>query len=175
MSENETNSFEAVYNAGYAAGFEAGLAKAKQEHFEIYQNSIKNKIRIRGKLPSFNEYIDACRTNAHAGAEMKKDVENMIIIQLGKLKPITTPVFVTFTWHEKNRRRDKDNVAVAKKFVFDAMQKAGKLPNDNNKYIHGFADLFEYGVEYGVTIAIQEAKKNDSKRDQGKPEQARPL
>ena len=126
-------------------------------------------IRIYGKFPSLNEYVDACRTNPHAGAKMKKEVEQIIALQIVRMKPITEPVIVHFLWHEKNRRRDKDNVAFAKKFVLDAMQKSGKLPNDNNRYIAGFTDLFEYGSDYGVSVEV-EVVKDETRRDTGEPE-----
>lgn len=112
-------------------------------------------IRVIGKMPSLNEYIDACRTNAHLGAKMKKEIENVIIWQIGKMQPITEPVILHFRWREQTRRRDKDNVAAAKKFVLDAMQKAGKLPNDDNRYIAGFTDSFEYGGEWGVDVSVE--------------------
>lgn len=114
-------------------------------------------IKINGKMPSLNEYIRACRTSPQVGAKMKRETEEMIIWQLGRCPKITSPVFVRFKWFETNRRRDKDNVAFAKKFVFDALQKAGKLENDNNDYITGFSDEFSYGEEYGVEIIIEEA------------------
>lgn len=117
------------------------------------------KIEIKGKLPSLNDYIAACRTNPHVGAKMKQETEQLIIIQLAKMKPITSPAIIHFEWHEKTRRRDKDNVAAGKKFVLDAMQKAGKLVNDNNKYIAGFTDRFTYGGDYGVTITVEAVKE----------------
>jgi len=51
-------------------------------------------------------------------------------------------VFVTFAWHEPNRRRDADNVAFAKKFILDALVGLGVLPDDSRKYVTGFADEF---------------------------------
>ena len=48
-----------------------------------------------------------------------------------------------------------DNIAFAKKFVFDAMQKAGKIANDNSSHIKGFSDSFVYGDDYGVKIRIE--------------------
>lgn len=117
-----------------------------------------NRVTIRGKLPTCNEYILACRTNRYAGSKMKQETEQLILWQLGKLEQITAPVIIHFTWHEKTRRRDKDNVAFAKKFILDAMQKSGKLPNDNNRYIAGFSDAFTYGTDYGVTIEIESAE-----------------
>lgn len=117
-----------------------------------------NRVTIRGKLPSLNEYIAACRTNKYEGAKMKQETETAILWQLGRLQQITAPVIIHFTWHEKTRRRDKDNVAFAKKFVLDALQRSGKLPNDNNRFIAGFSDAFTYGTDYGVTIEIESAE-----------------
>lgn len=117
-----------------------------------------NRVTIRGKLPTCNEYIDACRTNRYTGAKMKQEAETAILWQLGRLQQITAPVIIHFTWHEKTRRRDKDNVAFAKKFVLDALQKSGKLPNDNNRFIAGFSDAFTYGTDYGVTIEVERAE-----------------
>lgn len=117
-----------------------------------------NRVKIKGKLPSLNEYIDACRRNRYAGAKMKQETETLVGYQLGALRPIKAPVIIHFIWYEKTRRRDKDNVAAAKKFVLDAMQRSGKLPNDNNRFIAGFTDSFVYGKEYGVEIIIEPIK-----------------
>lgn len=134
----------------FREGWAAHAAEMNKNRFDK-----KYCINIRGKIPSLNEYIGACRTNAHAGARMKSDIEEMIILQLAHLKPITSPVIIHFLWHERTRRRDKDNVAAGKKFILDALQKSGKLINDNNNYIKGFTDQFEYGGEYGCTITIE--------------------
>lgn len=139
---------EQAFREGYKKGLLAAETD-KTKHNEKYY------IRLRGKIPSLNEYIGACRTNAHVGARMKSDVEEMIILQLAPLKPITSPVIIHFLWHELTRRRDKDNVAAGKKFILDALQKSGKLINDNNRYIQGFTDKFDYESEYGCTITIE--------------------
>ena len=113
------------------------------------------RIMIRGKLPSLNEYIDACRGNAFSAASMKRSIEQGIAWQAIKMKPLGEPCYFIFTWFEKTKRRDKDNVSTARKYIFDALQKAGKLKNDNNRYIIGFEDRFIYGKEQGVEIVIQ--------------------
>lgn len=147
---NESDEIEQAWRAGYLHG----LTSAAQKR--MYSASTAQKINIVGKLPSLNEYVEACRRNAHCGARLKCNVEAGIIPQLAKLKKIEKPVHITFIWHEINKRRDKDNVAAAKKFILDAMQKSGKLINDNNNYITGFTDLFEYGAkENAVTLIIK--------------------
>jgi Holliday junction resolvase RusA-like endonuclease len=48
-----------------------------------------------------------------------------------------------YTWYEPNRKRDKDNIAFAKKFCQDALVKSGTLANDGWAEIDGFTDTFE--------------------------------
>lgn len=118
---------------------------------------------ISGKLPGANDYINACRRNRYAGAKLKEDTERLICMQICDRKPVDRAVRLRFTWHEGNRRRDKDNVAFAKKFILDALQKCGVLPNDNNLYIEGFEDVFEYGGDYGVEVMIYAAARDQSR------------
>ena len=135
-----------------------GLASANQKR--LYSALTAKKIKIVGKLPSLNEYIEACRRNPHCGAKMKASTEAAIIPQLAKLPKIDKPIHISFIWHEANKRRDKDNVAAGKKFILDALQKAGKLINDSNDYIAGFTDRFDYnGKEYGCTLIIEGARE----------------
>lgn len=113
---------------------------------------------IRMKLPSCNDYIDACRANRYAGAEMKKRTEADIAVFIRDLPKFEQPVAITFVWQEKNNRRDYDNVAFAKKFILDALVKCGKLKDDNRKHVRRFADEFTTGPEYKVTLEIKELK-----------------
>ena len=97
---------------------------------------------INGRLPGCNEYTAACRGNRYAGAKMKKDAQDLIRWQIYKLPPLTKPVKISFKWVEPNARRDYDNIRYGAKFILDALQEAGKLPNDNRKYVCGFEDEF---------------------------------
>ncbi len=102
------------------------------------------KLVITGKLPGLNEYIAACRANRYAGAEMKRDAEEIILWEIVRqLKGKTyEAVTIIFHWHEPNKKRDKDNIAFAKKFVLDALQTAGTLAGDGWGQVLGFADKF---------------------------------
>lgn len=111
--------------------------------------------KIPFRLPSLNEYINKCRGNRYGGANFKKQVENDIMLVLSTRHfLIASPVHITFVWHEPNKKRDKDNVAFAKKFILDALQKAKRLKNDNNKYVSGFSDSFVYDGTEGVEVII---------------------
>ena len=106
------------------------------------------------KLPSLNEYISCCRANKYAAASLKKETEEDISYFINQMPVYTKPIIVHFTWHD-NTRRDYDNIAFAKKFILDAMQKCGKIPNDNRKYVKGFTDNFK-GGECSVEIEVEE-------------------
>ena len=114
------------------------------------------KCEIELKLPSLNEYINACRKNRYAGAEMKKRIESDIAYFVAKLPRFERPINIHFHWIEGNKRRDLDNVAFGKKFILDTLVKAGKLKDDNRKCVTGFIDTFEYGKETKVILYIEE-------------------
>ena len=79
-----------------------------------------------------------------AGARAKKEAEWQVAwgVKIARLEPIEGPVFLTFAWHEPDRRRDVDNVAFAKKFILDALVRLGVLAGDGRKHVVGFTDEF---------------------------------
>lgn len=105
------------------------------------------KVTIPGLLPGLNEYIDAERAvkGKYKAAAMKKQAENvigfMVKTQLRGVR-FDRPVIIHYRWIEPNRRRDKDNVAFAKKFIQDSLVHAGVLVNDGWNQIEGFTDDF---------------------------------
>lgn len=113
------------------------------------------KFELPMKLPSLNEYINACRGNAYAGAQMKKRCQRDISWFLRDVPKFDGAVEVHFHWVEENRRRDLDNVAFAKKFILDAMVSAGVLKDDSRRYVAGFTDTFGYGKEAKVVVEIK--------------------
>ena len=101
----------------------------------------KNYLYIGMQLPSLNEYVNKCRTNPHVGAEFKRVTEENIIAwafvcqNKGHLHPITNPCEIVIDFYEETKRRDVDNVQSATKFILDALQTVGILPNDNQKWV----------------------------------------
>lgn len=89
-------------------------------------------------------------------SKYKLDIENQIGLFIAKMPKYTKPIKIHFTWVEGNKKRDLDNIAFAKKFILDAMQKFGKLENDNRNYVYAFTDSFSYGKETKVILEIEE-------------------
>ncbi len=103
-------------------------------------------LTIPGRLCSLNEFIKAERTSKYKAANIKRENEDIIIIaimqQLRGVR-IEKPVEIHYTWVEKDKRRDRDNIAFAKKFVQDALVKSGVLKDDGWDDVFGFSDRFE--------------------------------
>lgn len=111
------------------------------------------------KMPSLNEYINACRKNAYEGARMKKQTQKDITWFINKLPKFSNPVEIHFEWKEGNKKRDHDNVtATGHKFILDALVAAGKLKDDNRNYVVETSDSFTYSSDksFGVTLYITE-------------------
>lgn len=104
---------------------------------------MSEKIIIEGRLPSLNTLIAGMNKNRYIGNKIKQD--NTKICETAfrtQCKNKYEKVSINFLWVEKDKRRDKDNVASAKKFILDGMQKAGIIKNDNWNGVEGFRDDF---------------------------------
>lgn len=123
------------------------------------------RLVIPGMLPGLNEYINAERRNKYQAASMKKQAEHLVItLCRSQLKGvhIDKPVFIRYKWIEKNRRRDKSNIAFAKKFLEDGLIKAGVLDNDGWNNIVGFADEFDVDAKHPrIIVTIQEVSEDE--------------
>lgn len=104
------------------------------------------RFTIPGRLPGLNEYIAAERQHRQKAAAMKKQYEHVIILLIkSQLRGVhfTGPVRMEYVWHEKDRRRDKDNISsMGRKIIQDAMVKSGLLRNDGWAEIDSFEDCF---------------------------------
>lgn len=133
---------------------------------------MKYKLTIPGLLPGLNEYIDAERSHKgkYKAASMKRQAQNvigyMIRTQLRGVR-FTRPVVIRYLWIEPSRRRDKDNIAFAKKFIQDALVETGVLRNDGWSEIEGFTDNFALDPKnprVEVTTEETEGVKRNGKR-----------
>ena len=100
---------------------------------------------VEGRFPSLNDFISAERANRHVGAKMKRretDRARAAAVAAG-MPRFVGPVSVRFLWVERDRRRDLDNVAFAKKFVLDGLVEAGVLEDDGQRHVAALQDTFE--------------------------------
>lgn len=113
---------------------------------------------IASKLDGLNEYTSECRGNKFGGGKCKKKNEQLVLaaIHKAKLVPVKDRYSINFVWYEGTQRRDKDNVAFAKKFILDALQQAKITKGDSNRYLTGFTDSFVYGQGQKVVVEIVE-------------------
>lgn len=110
---------------------------------------------IDGQMPGLNDIIDANRDHYSKGANLKRRWDEVVgwALQKCKIRPVDQARF-DFIWREKSKRRNPDNIAAAKKFIFDAMVKNKILPNDGWSQILGWNDEFEVSTKPGVLVKI---------------------
>lgn len=111
---------------------------------------MRAKLVIPLTFPGLNDYINAERTHRQKAAKMKKEYQDavMLCIRSQRLPAFDGPVYIYYTWVEKDRRRDKDNIAAfGRKVIQDALVKAGVLKNDGWANIAGFSDAFAIDKE----------------------------
>lgn len=125
------------------------------------------------RMPGLNEFLKEAYTSKYAAGAMKKEWTELTTLyaRQAKLGHFTEPIIVEFHWYEPNFKRDQDNVAFAKKFIFDGLQDKNYpvISNDNHRWVKGFSDHFHYEGKEGVKIVMKEVKYDrkpnaDSKR-----------
>ncbi len=113
---------------------------------------------IPGRLPGLNEVIETNRSNRYQGATLKKNAT--MLVQVVSREGFTALVCGSyhwrFTWYEKDRRRDPDNIASAAKFIFDGLQHRGVITNDGWGTVASIYHAFEIG-EPGVLVEVRES------------------
>jgi len=125
------------------------------------------KLVIPGPLPGLNEYISAERANRQLGAKMKREAQMVVELcakkQLRGFRP-DGQVLLRYTWYERNRRRDKDNISsFGRKVIQDGLVKAGVLENDGWAQIKGFSDEFRVDVKRPrVEVEILEISEEEN-------------
>ena len=105
---------------------------------------------IPGQLPDLNRIIAASKRHWGGYAQEKRRHTRRVVLlaRAAGLKPITRPVTIKFTWICKDRRKDKDNVRVAAKYILDGLVEAGILADDGWGQIEGFTDQFGIDRKY---------------------------
>ena len=99
---------------------------------------------IDRELTDLNTYINAERSNRFKASKIKKTETDYVskLAKEAKLQPTDRPVYMLYKWYCKNKRKDKSNVAFARKFIEDGLIEAGIIKNDGWNDIEGFQDKF---------------------------------
>jgi len=114
---------------------------------------MNQKLWIRYPLPGLNDIIGSARTHWAKSAKEKKVHTDRVIWTAKSLNPIKQADFI-FTWIEKNRKRDPDNITAGQKFIFDGLIGAGVLENDGWSQVKSITHRFEVGQPAGVMVEM---------------------
>lgn len=116
---------------------------------------------INGTMPGLNDFLAAVNKHRLMGNKMKQEqTERVAWLAKAQLPVFTRAINLTFVYREKNRKRDKDNIAFAKKFIFDGLVMAGRIPNDTWAWVGDWSEAFVVEPNNpGITVIINEVKE----------------
>ena len=112
---------------------------------------------IPGPLPGLND-LQASRNHWSVNKLKKRWYEIIAVcVKQAALRPVKVAQ-INFFWVERNKRRDKDNIAAGgRKLIFDGLIKAEILKDDGWDEIKGWGDAFSLNKELpGVKLEIYE-------------------
>ena len=116
---------------------------------------MNQSVFIRGRFPGLNEIIKTARGNKFASAVEKKNHTERVRYSVLHLHPVEKADFI-FTWYEKDKKRNKDNISCGIKFCLDGLQAAGIIKNDGWSQVLSITHHFEVSQNEGVLIEIIE-------------------
>jgi len=96
---------------------------------------MKQKLIIKGKLLSLNEYINAERSNKFMAAKLKREETEKVAweCKAQKIKPVKK-IDEAFFYYYHDRRGDYDNLESTQKFFWDGLKEAGIIENDTQEF-----------------------------------------
>jgi len=107
-------------------------------------------------LPGTNEMENWARTNRYGAAKHRKAWKKHVVNSISPC-PRFNRIWLEIIYYEPNKRRDKDNIAGAKKYILDGLVDAGIIEKDGWDYIVGWAEFFEIDKDNpGIEIWISE-------------------
>lgn len=109
---------------------------------------------IPGEMPGLNTIIAESKKHWSNYAKSKKKYTLIATVFAKRdLVPISKSVNIEFMWYCKDKRRDPDNIASAKKYIIDGLVDAKILVEDGWSQIKGFTDRF-YIDKYNPRIEV---------------------
>ena len=117
------------------------------------------KIIIPGELPDMNNIIKAAKSHYGQYSKLKKQYTEVIAWSCKGLKA-SGQIDLVITWHCKDKRKDKDNIAAGIKFILDGLVEGGVICNDGWKEIGNFHHIFKVDSKNPrVEIEITESEE----------------
>lgn len=116
-------------------------------------------INIPFVLPTFNEYIEAERTNRYVASSLKKKATQAVKFACRESINIINPegkydLFVY--WTVPNNKTDSDNYYAGIKFILDGIVAAGVLKGDGRKFVNNiFHSIHTKKGEYKIDVLLR--------------------
>jgi hypothetical protein len=122
---------------------------------------MQGMLDIQGTMPGLNDFLAAVNRHRLMGNKMKQEqTERVAWAAKTQLPVFTRKINLTFVYREANRKRDKDNIAFAKKFILDGLVTSGRVPNDTWAWIGDWSEAFVVEPNNpGITVIINEVKE----------------
>lgn len=122
------------------------------------------KVIIDYKFDNINTYIGKCRANYYYANKTKQRETEISKYAFNKIPKITTyPIELVFTWHIKTKTSDLDGKMP--KNIIDGLVRAGKIIDDNVKYIQKITHIYSEDKKEYVEIEIKALNKSESKEE----------
>lgn len=108
------------------------------------------EITFPGEFTDLNTYIHSLNASRYGGNTIKGDETKRAWADCfsSGVKRINFRPFIIFKWYVRDRKKDKDNISFAKKFILDGIRDAKVLRNDGWNDILGFMDTFALEKEF---------------------------
>jgi hypothetical protein len=104
---------------------------------------VENRFTIPDELPNLNDVINKSKIHWGAYSKLKKEATTLVRYAANKLPKFKKKIFLDITYYARNKRKDMDNIAFAKKFILDGLVEAKKIKNDGWGEIAGWKESFE--------------------------------
>lgn len=112
------------------------------------------KVVIDYKFENINTYINKCRSNPYFANTIKQKETKLSALEFSKIPKIDKfPIELEFTWHIKNKLSDLDGKFP--KNIIDGLVRAGKIEDDNVKFIQKITHIYKQDTKDFVEIEIK--------------------
>ena len=106
----------------------------------IYEVVIEGNFWGRNKtFPSWNDVLAQYGRKPQIGNRTKQEMQMMCVNAIRRQLNLTidTPIRITYTFYEPDRKRDLGNLLFVDKIFEDALQVCGVIKNDNQNFVKG--------------------------------------